>query len=230
MPRGCSGSWSPAPAACTSAQGHQLCNGSWGAHPFPPQLSCSWQEAQSWCSDPQGAAQGHPTRVVCAHGWRAAGELSHILVPVTAAQTSRLQAALPFSTCAAHGPSLQHHIQILTTAVQETPASEESWEQVDAGLRGSPEQGPSTFLPVQAEAELPGDLRICTHQPSPNHEHPLAGARAALAATAGPNAGEHPSASSPGWQHQFAQRFHPHLCFLMVHLWGRWTEAQDPNT
>lgn len=121
--------------------------------------------------------------MVHAHGWRAAGELSHTLVPVTAAQTSRLQAALPFSTCAAHSPSLQHHIQILTTAAQETPAPEESREQADAGLRGSPEQGPWTFLPVQAEAELLRDLRICTHQPSLDLEHPPVGARAALVDT-----------------------------------------------
>lgn len=101
-------------------------------------------------------------------------------MPAAAALTGRTQAALPASTCAVCGPSLQHHIQILAMVVWETPAPEDSWEHDCAGLRGSPGQGPRAFLPVQGEAKLLGDPQIHTHQPQPDLEHPLAGARVAL--------------------------------------------------
>lgn len=65
MPRGCRGSQCPAPAIRTSAQGHQVCSGSRGAHPFPPQLPIPLLAGGT---ERPGATQGQPTRVAPNNG------------------------------------------------------------------------------------------------------------------------------------------------------------------
>lgn len=45
-------------AVCTSTQGHQLCRGSWGVHPFPPQLPAPLLAGGT---EQPGAARGQPT-------------------------------------------------------------------------------------------------------------------------------------------------------------------------
>lgn len=164
MLRGRRGSQSPAPATCTSTQGHQVCNGSRGAHPFPPQLPVPLLAGGT---ERPGAAQGQPTRAVPTDGrgavpadWPQASRAMLLCWPRPLRAAGHSQPCLP-PPVPLMAP--QHHIQILATKVQEALAPQESRQQDGAGLRGSSGQKPWAFLPVQGEAKLLGDPRMDPH-------------------------------------------------------------------